>query len=71
MNIPLRTLGKTGVNVTVIGLGGEGILRTYGHDREAYELINRALDLGINYCESATGCASVITSYSLLRQYFL
>ena len=53
MNIPLRTLGKTGVKVTIIGLGGEGILRTFGHDREAYELINRALDLGINYCESA------------------
>jgi len=53
MNIPLRTLGRTGVKVTIIGLGGEGILRTFGHDREAYELINRALDLGINYCESA------------------
>jgi aryl-alcohol dehydrogenase-like predicted oxidoreductase len=53
MNIPLRTLGHTGVKVTIIGLGGEGILRTFGHDREAYELINRALDLGINYCESA------------------
>ena len=53
MNIPLRTLGKTGIKVTIIGLGGEGILRTFGHDREAYELINRALDLGINYCESA------------------
>jgi predicted aldo/keto reductase-like oxidoreductase len=53
MDISLRTLGKTGVNVTIIGLGGEGILRTFGHDREAYELINRALDLGINYCESA------------------
>ena len=53
MNIPLRTLGRTGVKVTIMGLGGEGILRTYGHDREAYELINRALDLGVNYCESA------------------
>ncbi len=53
MNIPLRTLGKTGVKVTIIGLGGEGILRTFGHEREAYDLINRALDLGINYCESA------------------
>ena len=53
MEIPKRTLGKTGAEVTILGLGGEGVLRTYGHDKAAYELINRAIDLGINYCESA------------------
>jgi aryl-alcohol dehydrogenase-like predicted oxidoreductase len=53
MIVPKRRLGKTGVEVTILGLGGEGILRTYGHDREARALINRALDLGITYCESA------------------
>jgi predicted aldo/keto reductase-like oxidoreductase len=53
MAIPERRLGKTGVDVTILGLGGEGVLRTYGNDKEAYNLINRALDLGINYCESA------------------
>jgi aryl-alcohol dehydrogenase-like predicted oxidoreductase len=53
MSIPTRTLGKTGLQVTVIGLGGEGILRTFGYDREAVDLINRAIDLGINYFESA------------------
>jgi aryl-alcohol dehydrogenase-like predicted oxidoreductase len=53
MNIPKQQLGRTGVKVTVLGLGGEGILRSYGYDREAYDLINRALDLGITYCESA------------------
>lgn len=53
MTIPTRILGSTGQNVTILGLGGEGVLRTFGQDREAYALINRALDLGINYCESA------------------
>lgn len=53
MSIQKRKLGKTGVEVTILGLGGEGVLRTQGFDREAYALINRALDLGINYCESA------------------
>ena len=53
MNIPKRKLGKTGVEVTILGLGGEGVLRTYGYEREAYDLINRAIDLGINYFESA------------------
>jgi predicted aldo/keto reductase-like oxidoreductase len=51
--IPRRMLGMTGEDVAIIGLGGEGILRTYGYEKEAYSLINRALDLGITYCESA------------------
>jgi aryl-alcohol dehydrogenase-like predicted oxidoreductase len=53
MSLQKRTLGKTGVEVTILGLGGEGVLRTFGHDKEAYQVINRALDLGITYCESA------------------
>ena len=59
--IPKRRLGKTNADVTILGLGGEGVLRTYGHEREAYELINRAIDLGINYFDSAkayAGCES-------------
>lgn len=53
MNIPKRKLGGTGEEVTIIGLGGEGLLRSHGYDKEAYGLINLALDLGITYCESA------------------
>jgi len=53
MDIPKRRLGATGVDVTILGLGGEGILRTFGYEREASRLINEALDLGITYCESA------------------
>jgi predicted aldo/keto reductase-like oxidoreductase len=53
MSIPTRILGRTDQQVTTLGLGGEGILRTFGQDKEAYTLINRALDLGITYCESA------------------
>jgi predicted aldo/keto reductase-like oxidoreductase len=53
VEIPKRKLGKTGVDVTILGLGGEGVLRTYGHEREAESLIHRAIDLGITYFESA------------------
>lgn len=53
MQIPQRKLGKTGINVSILGLGGEGILRTFGYEKEAKELISRALALGINYFESA------------------
>jgi len=59
--IPKRRLGKTNVDVTILGLGGEGVLRTHGREKDAYELINRAIDLGINYFDSAKaydGCES-------------
>lgn len=46
-------LGQTGQKITLLGLGGEGVLRTFGRDKEAVSLINRALDLGIGYFESA------------------
>jgi len=51
--IPRRRLGKTGEFVTIIGLGGEGILRSRRQDKKAIELINGAIDMGINYMESA------------------
>jgi aryl-alcohol dehydrogenase-like predicted oxidoreductase len=53
MTIPTRILGRTRQRVTILGLGGEGVLRTFGQDKEATALINRALDLGLTYCESA------------------
>jgi len=65
MNIPTRKLGKTGAGVTIFGLGGEGVLRTYGHEDEAYDLINRAIDLGINYFESARAYSGSESYYGL------
>lgn len=55
--IPKRRLGKTGVLVSVLGLGGEGALRTFGNDDKAVKIINSALDYGINYMESARAYA--------------
>ncbi len=63
MTIPKRKLGRTGVDVTILGLGGEGILRTVGHGKVAYELINRAVDLGLNYFESARAYAGSESYY--------
>jgi len=51
--IPRRTLGKTGREVTPFGLGGEGILRTFGKTADAVKVIHRALDQGVNYCDTA------------------
>ncbi len=53
MNLPRRTLGRTGEEVTALGLGGEGVLRTFGREEDAYRMIRAALDAGIRYFESA------------------
>lgn len=53
MAISTRPLGATGRSVTRLGLGGEGVLRTFGRDLEAQAVIRAALDAGITYLESA------------------
>ena len=55
--LPRRRLGRTGVEVTALGLGGEGILRTYKRHQEAQAVIRAALDAGIRYFESARAYA--------------
>lgn len=52
-NIPHRKLGNTGESVSIYGLGGQGTLEeAWGHD-EAIAIINRAIDLGINYLDTS------------------
>ena len=63
--IPKRRLGRTGVEVSILGLGGEGVLRTVGREQEADTLINTAIDLGINYMESARAYAGSEAYYGL------
>lgn len=53
MHLPKRLLGNTGEEVTVLGLGGEGILRTFGQEATAHRVIRAALDAGLRYFESA------------------
>lgn len=52
--IPKRTFGKTGVDLTVIGLAG-GRFPIIGNDEEAIALTRRAVELGINYFDTAHG----------------
>jgi aryl-alcohol dehydrogenase-like predicted oxidoreductase len=51
--IATKIFGQTGRKVTVVGLGGEGILRTHGRIQEAREVIREAIAQGITYFDSA------------------
>jgi len=63
--IPRRPLGRTGQPVTIFGLGGEGVLRTHGRVAEAVAVIQRALQQGVNYFETAPAYASSMDYYGL------
>jgi aryl-alcohol dehydrogenase-like predicted oxidoreductase len=59
MSLPQRTLGRTGLQVTQLGYGSMGLRgpRTWGvrvvDDASADRLLNRVLDLGINFIDTA------------------
>ncbi len=53
MTLPLRPLGHTGHQATILGLGGEGVLRTSDFEKEAQAVIAAALEAGIRYFETA------------------
>ena len=55
--ISKRNFGQTGLQLTCVGLGGEGILRTYGKEDAAKEVIDTAASQGIGYFDSAQAYA--------------
>ena len=46
-----RTFGSTGIQCSILGLGGESAL--YQHSDAAVAIITRALELGVNYFDTA------------------
>src|SRR5688572_17452139 len=50
-----RTLGKTGLSVSRVGLGGAGLGHAWGEttDGECIRTVRRALDLGVNFFDTS------------------
>ena len=63
MEIKKHLFGKTDIPVTRVGLGGEGVLRTFDRAAEAKAVIEEALARGITYYD----CARV---YSDSERYY-
>ncbi|MCL5096169.1 MAG: aldo/keto reductase [Candidatus Omnitrophica bacterium] len=62
-NMEYRRLGKTGLMVSVIGLGGH----SSSDDQQRKEVVNRCLDFGINYIDS-TGSGELHRDIKALGQ---
>jgi aryl-alcohol dehydrogenase-like predicted oxidoreductase len=51
--MPTRPLGNTGFDVGLFSLGGQAALETPGQEDLSEEIIDRALDLGVNYIDTS------------------
>lgn len=51
--LPQRSLGKTGQMVGIYSLGGQATIEIPGKEELSVQIINRAIDLGINYIDTA------------------
>ncbi len=52
--MPTRNLGKTGYKVGIFSLGGQATLEKPNQFETAVPIINRALDLGVNYIDTSS-----------------
>jgi uncharacterized protein len=51
--LPTRTLGRTGIKVPILGFGSGSRFLMYKDEDKATEALNRAIDLGITYLDTA------------------
>ena len=65
--MPTRSLGKTGYKVGVLSLGGQATLEIKGKDEESEKIINRAIDLGINYIDTAASYGQGVSQLNIGR----
>jgi hypothetical protein len=52
--MPTRNLGKTGYKVALFSLGGQAALEHSNNEAVAVPIIERALDLGVNYIDTSS-----------------
>lgn len=51
--MPTHAFGKTGFKVGILSLGGQATLEQKGKEEISEKMINRAIDLGVNYIDTA------------------
>jgi aryl-alcohol dehydrogenase-like predicted oxidoreductase len=51
--MPTNSFGKTGYKVGILSLGGQATIEKEGTEEESENIVNRAIDLGVNYIDTA------------------
>jgi uncharacterized protein len=65
--MPTHTLGKTGYKVGILSLGGQATLEIAGKEEESERIIHRAIDLGINYIDTAASYGRGVSQLNIGR----
>ena len=65
--MPTRSFGKTGYKVGILSLGGQATLEIAGREEESEKIINRAIDLGINYIDTAASYGNGVSQLNIGR----
>ncbi len=65
--MPTRSFGKTGYKVGILSLGGQATLEMKGTEEESEKIINRAIDLGVNYIDTAASYGGGISQLNIGR----
>ena len=52
--MPTRNLGRTGFRVGIFSLGGQSAIERGGNEAVAVPIVERALDLGVNYIDTSS-----------------
>ncbi len=65
--MPTRSFGKTGYKVGVLSLGGQATLEIKGREEESEKIIHRAIDLGINYIDTAASYGQGVSQLNIGR----
>lgn len=65
--MPTNSFGRTGFKVGILSLGGQATLEMKGTEEESEKIINKAIDLGINYIDTAAAYGNGISQINIGR----
>jgi aryl-alcohol dehydrogenase-like predicted oxidoreductase len=65
--MPTRNLGRTGYRVGILSLGCQAAVEREGEEANAEAILNRALDLGVNYFDTAPAYGKGISETNVGR----
>lgn len=65
--MPTRSFGKTGYKTGILSLGGQATLEIAGMEEESEKIIHRAIDLGINYIDTAASYGRGVSQLNIER----